>query len=182
MFYLDSYNKRYTIGRPFEYNGYYYGTALATHEKFIELGFTQVVVGARPDDRFYIVSGPNNDGQYSSTPRDLTELKNSFVVQQKRQAYDLLRGTDWYVIRLFELGTTSPVAAAIPELVTTYRAAVRSASDARCAEIYAVTSIAELEALVGAPEQLYDDVTQTFSPNPAGLTPFPELSETITTY
>ena len=58
MFYKDSSNNRYRIGTPFTYNGYYYGTALATHAKFIELGFTQVIVAARPDDRFYVVSGP----------------------------------------------------------------------------------------------------------------------------
>ena len=54
MFYTDSNNNRYRIGKPFEYEGYYYGTALATHPKFMELGFTQVIVQQRPDPFYYI--------------------------------------------------------------------------------------------------------------------------------
>ena len=76
MFYVDqSTQKRYYIGTPFDYNERQYTKAGATHDKFIELGFTQVIIQQRPDDRFYIVSGPNAAGEYDSTPRDLKQTQ-----------------------------------------------------------------------------------------------------------
>ena len=59
MFYKDSSNNRYYIGKPFTYNGTSYTKHGATHANFIALGFTQVIVAARPDDRFYVVTGPD---------------------------------------------------------------------------------------------------------------------------
>ena len=177
MFYLDpNTNKRYRIGTPFTYNNTAYTKAGATHFKFMELGFTQVIVQQRPDDSYYIVSGPDDTGAYSSTPRDLAELKFNFKLDQKRQANQTLRQTDWYVIRSTELGV---VAAAVPVSISAFRAAYRAASDARCIEIDACTTVQELETLMKAPAELYDEQTETYSVNPAALTPWPEpLAET----
>ena len=53
MFYLDTNTqKRYTIGRPFEYNGTQYTKTGASHATFISLGFTQVIPQARPDGEY----------------------------------------------------------------------------------------------------------------------------------
>jgi len=176
MFYTDSNNNRYFIGRPFEYEGYYYGTALATHDKFMELGFTQVIVQQRPDDTYYVVSGPDSTGAYSSTPRNLAELKLNFKLQQKRQAHQILRQTDWYVIRSQELGV---VAAAVPVAISNFRTSYRTVSDARCAKIDSCTTVEELEALIKAPAELYNNETEVYSVNPAALTQWPEpLAET----
>ena len=172
MFYLDpNTQKRYTIGTPFEYNGVYYTMQGATHAKFIELGFTQVLTQERPDGKYYIVSGPDATGAYTSTPRPASELKTNFTLEQKRIAHQLLRRTDWYVIRLLELGA---VQAPVPTAITTYRAAVRSVADARCAKINAAADTAALETLMKAPEQLYDIETETYSVNPAALQSWPE--------
>ena len=175
MFYLDTNTqKRYRIGTPFTYNGIQYTKSGATHAKFISLGFVQVLVQQRPDDRFYVVSGPAADGSYSATPRDLAELKTSYVRETKRTAFQMLKATDWYVVRMMELGyNESPV----PVDITTFREAVRSVSDARCAQIEGVTSVADLEALIKAPSYLYDEETDTSSVNPAALTIFPEQPE-----
>ena len=179
MFYTDSSNNRYRIGKPFTYEGYYYGTALATHAKFIELGFTQVIVQKRPDDSYYVVSGPDNTGAYSSTPRNLEELKLNFKLEQKRIAHQTLRKTDWYVIRSTELGV---VAASVPTAISDFRAAYRAASDTRCAEIDACTTVQELETLIKAPAQVLSEPTNPESArvvNPAALTQWPEpLAET----
>jgi hypothetical protein len=145
----------------------------------MELGFTQVIVQQRPDDKYYIVSGPDNTGAYSSTPRNLAELKLNFKLQQKRTAHNTLRKTDWYVIRSTELGV---VAAAVPLSISDFRAAYRAASDARCTEIDACTTVQELETLMKAPEQLYNDQTETYSVNPAALTPWPEPLATTYDY
>ena len=172
MFYLDpNTNKRYRIGTPFEYNGTAYGTASATHAKFMELGFTQVIVQQRPDSTYYVVTGPDSTGAYYSTPRNLADLKVNFKLEQKKHAHQILRQTDWYVIRSDELGAAT---AAVPVAVLNFRAAYRTASDARCAEIDACTTVQELEALMKAPAQLYNQQTESYSANPAALTQWPE--------
>ena len=172
MFYLDpNTNKRYRIGTPFEYNGVYYTMQGATHAKFIELGFQQVLPATRPDDRFYYVTGPNSAGQYTSSPRPLDDLKTQYVLEQKRLAHQILRRTDWYIIRLLELGAVS---APVPEIITTYRAAVRTAADARCALIQSMPTVEAFETLITAPANLYDIETDTYSVNPAALQAWPE--------
>lgn len=176
MFYLDTQtNTRYYLRRAFSYGSLQYSQAAATHETFTTLGFTQVIIASRPDSRFYIVVGPDNTGAYSSTPRDLAELKTSFKREQKATAHNVLRQTDWYVVRLAELGVS---AGAIPADVTTFRAAYRTAAGTRCDEIDATTTVQELETLIKAPALLYDEYGNS-SVNPAALTQFPDsLAET----
>ena len=173
MFYKDSDGNRYRIGKPFTYQGYYYGTALATHSKFIELGFTQVIVGQRPDKRFYISVGPDISGQYSSTPRDLATLKTNFIKQEKQTSFQKLKQTDWYVLRNIDGAGTVPTA------VATYRSAIRTAAETRCNQINACTTVAELEELIKEPDQLYDVATETYSVNPDRMEPWPEIDEDV---
>ena len=175
MYYVDqSTQKRYRIGTPFDYNERQYTKAGATHDKFIELGFTQVIPQQRPDDRFYIVSGPNTAGEYSSTPRDLANTQLNFVQQQLQQAQQLLTASDWLYIRAGEAN-----AAAVPPSVQTERDAVRSVMDANCDLICATTSIPQLEALIKAPAEIVEDPTaqeRVTMENPAPhLEPYPQL-------
>ena len=147
MFYLDSQtNTRYRIGTPFTYNGKQYTKAGATHETFMALGFTQVIIQPRPDDRFYVVVGPDNTGAYNTTERDLAELKTQFIREVKLIAFQLLKGTDWYIVRQTELGYSE---APVPADVTSFRAAVRDAVTSRCEAIDATTTVEELKTLVG---------------------------------
>ena len=147
MFYLDPQtNTRYQLNRPFTYNSIQYTRAGATHETFQSLGFNQVVVGPRPDDRFYVVSGPDNAGQYTSTPRDLDQLKASYVLETKRNAYQILSRTDWMVIKGIEVQTY-----AVTPQVSTFRQAVRDLSDLRCSQINATNSVEQLKTLIDTP-------------------------------
>ena len=103
MFYVDqSTQKRYYIGTPFDYNERQYTKAGATHDKFIELGFVQVIPQQRPDDRFYIVSGPNAAGEYDSTPRDLRQTQNSFAQKELQAAQQSLLSSDFLYARAME--------------------------------------------------------------------------------
>jgi hypothetical protein len=168
MFYVDqSTQKRYTIGTPFDYNERQYTKAGATHDKFIELGFTQVIPQGRPDNRFYIVSGPNAAGEYNSTPRDLDQLKLQFILQQKTTARQLLSESDWYVLREAEGG------AGVPADFRNYRVSVRATADARCAEIFAAATVDALEALIKAPAQIYATPQAEPTENPDALTQWP---------
>ena len=82
---------------------------------------------------------------------------------------------------LSDLMNLGAATAAVPVAVLSFRAAYRTASDARCAEIDACTTVEELETLMKAPAQLYNQQTQAFSDNPAALTQWPEpLAETYT--
>lgn len=173
MFYLDpETQKRYTIGRPFSYSDINYTRAGATHATFMSLGFQQVIPQQRPSDEFYIVSGPNADGSYNSTPRDLDQLKESLVGKQKSIAGSLLAPTDWYVIRMTEM----PECMCPPEVVQ-YRADVRTISGQRETQINACVDVAELEALVKAPAEIVEDSEaeeRVMIANPAALVAWPE--------
>ena len=147
MFYLSPEGGRYTIGTPFTYNGTAYTRHGATHDNFIALGFTQITVDPRPDDRFYSVVGPDNAGQYTTTERDLTELKDRFVREVKTTAFRLLKATDWYVVRQMELGYSE---APVPATVTSFRSSIRSNSTTYCDAINAAADVAALKTLVDA--------------------------------
>ena len=158
MFYLDTQtNTRYYLGRAFSYGNKNYLPSGATAEVFESLGFTKVVIQQRPDDRFYIVSGPDSTGAYSSTPRDLVELKTEYIRQAKTTAFQLLEGTDWYIVRQMELGYSE---APVPVDVTTFRAAVRAAATSRCNAIYATTTVEELETVLNA-SNIFPEAPQT---------------------
>ena len=177
MFYVDqSTQKRYYIGTPFDYNERQYTKAGATHDKFIELGFTQVIIQARPDDRFYIVSGPNAAGEYDSTPRDLKQLKANFSAEQLNTANSILQQSDFVFIRLAEEGAgTVTVPAALP----TQRDEVRTVCKDNVGLITAAKSVAALEALIKAPAtiadpEVLDEVRTMENPEPH-LKPYPSI-------
>ena len=184
MFYVDqATQKRYRIGTPFDYNERQYTKAGATHDKFIELGFTQVIPQQRPDDRFYIVSGPNTAGEYSSTPRDLKQLKASFSAEQLKIANGILQQSDFVFIRLAEEGAgTVTVPAALP----TQRDEVRTVCKGNIKLITDCKSVAALEALIKAPATVTDpehqDEVRTMENPEPHLKPYPsiEVSEYLT--
>ena len=64
----------------------------------------------------------------------LDDLKASGVDLIEKEAHKLLATTDWYVTRKSEKGT------AIPESISTYRDAIRTVCDQRCALINNVDS------------------------------------------
>ena len=184
-FWLDeSTDVRYYEGRAFSYGDINYTKAGATPETFAGLGFVQVQIEARPDDRFYIVSGPDDTGAYNSTPRELNDttdaegdtvygLKHSYKTQQLQTARQLLTGSDWYAIREFENATP------VPTEWANYRASVRTTASTRWNEVDAVTTVEELEDLVKAPEEVQDpaypdDPTARITNPDAHLTPWPE--------
>lgn len=150
--------RRLRVGRPFKTtDGVSYSQLWATQltaEEKTAIGITYEADPA-PFDSTYYFSADN--------PRDVAELKTYFTQQQKNTAAAMLSETDWYVTRKSETDT------AIPEAVTTYRAAVRTACGAREAEIAAVDTTAALETLMKAPATL-----ENGDANSAALTQWPE--------
>jgi hypothetical protein len=176
MFYVSPEGGRYYLGRAFDYNDLQYTKAGATHDKFIELGFTQVIPQQRPDDRFYIVNQISADGSYSSTPRDLGQLKASFSAEQLNTANGILQQSDFVFIRLAEEGAgTVTVPAALP----TQRDEVRTVCKDNIKLITDCKSVAALEALIKAPATVTDpehqDEVRTMENPEPHLKPYPSI-------
>ena len=104
------------------------------------IGLTWITPDPRPDDRYYYVQD-NGDGTYTSTPKDLDDLKASEVSRAKSQANAMLASTDWYVVRRGETGEP------VPDTVATYRADVRNSCAAIESQIIASTTVEELQAV-----------------------------------
>ena len=76
------------------------------------------------------------------SPRDVAKLKTQFVEEQKQIAANLLKDTDWLVIRKVEDSSKT-----ISSDITTYRANVRTVSGTREGEINAAANTAALETV-----------------------------------
>ena len=96
-------------------------------------------------------------------------MKTEWIAQQKQIAGSLLAQSDWYVTRKAEDPT-----AEIPAAVATYRAAVRTTSGTREAEIIACTTTEELAALLTNPAQVMNDDGEMVPNTEPFITPFPE--------
>jgi hypothetical protein len=100
------------------------------------------------DGRFYWSAG------VAKALDDVTEedgtitkgLKSNAIATVKAQSAGLLAPTDWYVVRKSETGD------AIPATISTYRAAVRTASGTIEAAITAAADLDAFMALYDAPE------------------------------
>ena len=182
-FWLDSTDKRYYPGIKFSYGDINYTAAGATAETFTSLGFTEVLIQPRPDDRFYWVSGPDNKGQYQAIPRDLDDstdpdtggvtqgLKTQWKLQDKQQVNSLLSSSDWMVTRKAETNIDMK-----PEWEQ-YRSAIRTTGSIRRDQINDVKTLAELEALVTNQALIpdpKDPSKQIINPKPY-LSPWPDV-------
>ena len=159
--------RRLTVGRSFTHSdGRQFGSNWNkyTTDELTALGITYEADPAPVDYRYYYSADnprPLDDGT-DSDGNKFTGVRPDIVQEQKNAASTMLAQTDWYVTRKSETDT------AIPEAVTTYRAAVRTACAAREAEIAAVKTTEALETLMKAP------ATIDGKANAAALTQWPE--------
>ena len=143
MFYLDTATStRYYVGTAFVYGGKQYTNEGATEDRFVALGFTKVTVQPKPDETYYNVSGPNDDGGWTSISKSLNEVKASKIRNINLAARALLSVTDWYILRNFETGQ------AIPDGLTEFRASVRATAETQVNQVTACISMQQLEATV----------------------------------
>ena len=174
-------------GRPFtdsagtQYPGNW--LKLTSDEEKAAVGITWEADPAPFDSRYYYAAGSprpvadvpqvdeDNNPVLDADGNQVIQqgLKTSFAAEQARIAGQILSSTDWYATRKAETSK------AIPAAIKTYRAAVRTACDARQAEIAAVSTTAELEALMKAPDKVLDEDGETLIDNPdAHLTQWPD--------
>ena len=136
MFVLDG--RQLPLDTPFEHDGTSYPAnwlRLASPEEREAIGITEVVEQPRPDDRFWWVSGPNDDGSWTAIPKDLDSLKKTWTAQFKQTAYTMLLPSDWLIIRKQENNTD------IPADWTSYREAVRTTTALAISDMEATTDI-----------------------------------------
>ena len=124
---------------------------LATQEEKTALGVMEVVYAQRPDDTYYWVteSAPTYDSEtntvrvtYTTTDKDIQQLKASAVQQIKSSAHSLLSTSDWMVVRAAE-----PNGTAVSTPWLTWRASIRNTANTQISAINAVTTVAELTAI-----------------------------------
>jgi hypothetical protein len=142
MFLLDG--RVLQLDTPFEHDGTSYPAnwlRLASPEARAAIGITEVTLQPRPDDRFYWVSGPDDNGDYTAIPKDLDGLKKTWGAQFKQTAYAMLSTSDWMVVRKQENDTP------IPADWTSYREAVRTTCALAITDMEATT---EIEAFITA--------------------------------
>ena len=104
------------------------------------LGFTEEVPFVEPPKPTKFHFYYPGEAEAQAPPLDL--LKGQLIADVKQEAGDILRQTDWQVIRGIE-EPGNPVSPAIHQ----YREAVRAASNAHEAAIYACSTIEELASL-----------------------------------
>ncbi len=169
--------RRLRVGRPFKTaDGVSYSQLWAeqlTAEEKTALGITFEADPAPFDSQYYFSAGnPRQlDNGTDDNGNPTYGIRPGILQDQKNIAASLLAKTDWYVTRKSETDT------AIPSNVTTYRAAVRTVCGTREAEIAAVSTTAELEALMKAPDKITNDAGEVVDNPAAHLTPWPVLAE-----
>jgi len=136
MFILDG--RTLQLDVPFEHDGIQYPPnwlRLATPEERAAIGITEVAEQPRPDDRFYWVSGPNDDGSWTAIPKDIDGLKTTWTAQFKQTAYTMLLPSDWMIVRKQEDGTD------VPADWTSYRESVRTTCALAISDLESTTDI-----------------------------------------
>ena len=158
-------------GRSFiDDNGVKHPASWGTYEASYKasIGLVEVTVEAKPDERFYWVSGPDITGAYTSTPRELEDrnevdengdplldadgvqivtpgLKSQWIAQIKATQGSLLAETDWAYVRKMDTDI------AVPTEIQTYRDEVRLAAGIIEGQIAACADLAAFKALFVVP-------------------------------
>lgn len=139
----------------------------------LEIGMVwEEPVSTNYDRRFY--TSPDN-------PKPLDDLKALWKARQNDDASNLIGESDKLIIKALDEATSfAEFKAAKPSNYTTYRAAVRTACNARQAEIDACSDVAALKELLFGDAQVQqtdDDGNTVMIANPALATAWPELAE-----
>jgi hypothetical protein len=128
-----------------------------TNEQKIAVGMVWVDDPVKYDNRFYTGDG---------TPKALDGLKAVAIDMVKKQAAGKLAPTDWQVVKATEVADYT-----VPSNITTYRAAVRTASNTIESSI---TGAADHDAFMA----LYDTPVDSDG-NPTGNAPIADWPEEI---
>lgn len=175
-FWLDqSTDTRYYPGRAFVYGDMQYTKKGATPETFTSLGFVEVSIQQRPDDRYYYVSGPDDAGAYNAAPRPLEEIQKAFLAETNSTLRSILSQTDYLVLDAFEAGEE---AASLPQPIRDYRSSVRACASQRIVMVGGCDCTEDVEALVKTPAEIYTEGRAAIENPEPHLPPWPQWADT----
>jgi hypothetical protein len=166
-FWLDGSNNRYYQGNAFNYNNIQYTSAGATPATFTSLGFTQVTIQAKPDTRFYSVTGPNDSGAWTAVAKPLAELKDFYIERCRNLMNAQASGSG----ALSELIYAFKDSGTIATDWTKFLSAIKTRRDEDYAVINAAADVPAIAAIADAPEWVLVDPNDTsdgyqINPNP----------------
>lgn len=133
------------LDTPFEYNGVRYPSnwlRLASPEDRLSIGIVEVDDVEFFDRRFYkplAAIGPSNG---TPIPRELTEVKDEQIRNINSTVYNILKQTDWAVIKQIETG--KPMSNSIKN----ERESVRQLGNDLCDKILMAESVDEIKTIV----------------------------------
>ena len=151
-------------GVPFSWDGVEYPgnwIQLSTPEERAAIGICDVIYGSQPSDQYYwitqeapVYNAQTNqvDINFTSTPKNLTDVKANAFNQVNQTAYSILFPTDWMVVKSVE--TSTPIN---PDW-NTWRASIRATADSTRT---AVTSAADVNAV----QQIMSSIVWAKSPS-----------------
>ena len=151
-------------GVPFSWNGVDYPgnwIQLSTPEERASIGICDVIYGSQPSDQYYWITqeAPVYNAQtnqveinFTSTPKNLTDVKANAFNQVNQTAYSILFPTDWMVVKSVE--TSTPIN---PDW-NTWRASIRATADSTRT---AVTAAADVNAV----QQIMSSIVWAKSPS-----------------
>lgn len=147
MFYHKETNKYIYENVPFEINGVQYPANwlnLSSPEEKLAAGLIEVIITNPPEDSNYytVISHLENGVEtYENIPKDLSELKQNSASEITLRAHELLKLSDWIVIRSME-----PEGEPIPQAWINWRKSVRDLVNSTIAAIENSKTIDELKA------------------------------------
>lgn len=147
MFYISESKQYITEGTAFTVEGVQYPSNwlnLATAEDKAALGLVEVTTEGTPsNDQYFWVSESLVNGvrTYTNTPKELASVQETALGKIKQAAFSALSGSDWMVSRASEGG------AAMPQEWKTWRASVRTATNAAATLITAATTVEQIAAV-----------------------------------
>lgn len=141
-------------GTAFEWGGNFYPSNwcnLSTPEEKAAIGMVDVVYGQQANSAYYwvaqdepVYNAETNqvDINYTSTPKDLVNVKTNSATQINSSAYSILLPTDWMVVKSFETGDP------IPAAWNTWRQSIRTTAQDAVTAINAATNVAQVETIM----------------------------------
>jgi hypothetical protein len=141
-------------GIPFSWNGVEYPgnwIQLASPEERASIGICDVVYGEQPSDQYYwitqlppVYNAQTNqvDILFTSTPKDLTQIKANAFNQVNQTAYTILFPTDWMVVKSVE--TSTPIN---PDW-NSWRASIRVTADQTRTAVTGAVDVAAVQNIM----------------------------------
>lgn len=141
-------------GTPFTLNGVEYPANwcnLSTPEEKAAIGMVDVIYGTQANDQYYWVSqdapvynATTNqvDINFTSTPKDLTQVKENSISQINNTAYTILFPTDWMVVKAVETSTT------VNPSWNSWRQSIRTTAAAAVSAVEGAANVDEVQAVM----------------------------------